>query len=898
LINLDRRFLRMIVAAAAALLGLCSLFAVRLLAQSGDTPWGTVVNLSRSGAASQPAIVAAADGTLHVLWWDAEEGEQYARTANASDATWTPPEAIPAIYGSSKVDIETGRTKLTAPRAARLIAPASGGLHALWIDDKDRLLDISSDGTSWRNDSTPMAESALAFDIASDPAGTLHLAYVRPINTTEAPAGIYYRANTGTGWSAPSLVYSSQYYRSAKPGDVDLSVAGDNAGHAIVAWGDPQTRQSTYAWTADGGTSWSAPQVITGTTAGRALQARVALAPNGAWLLIWRDLGAGGCGFLQRQSPDGGQTWGAPEKVLSSITRCDESWIFRYGADGRLWMTGHPAAVEQDSTSNAATAAVWDGAAWSRPIDVSLTSYDPGTAQAITLNCIEAAVAGSTAGVVGCDPSGDIWAARSTTDPGHLIDALKPTWKPVEIVSGDVSAASANDLPALAIDKQGNPFAIWSQATDATSAEAALFGAVQSNDRWSRSTLLLRSPDRPNQLRTARQPSLAVDAQDKIHTVWSSGPNSPVVYSWAFARDFNGPTAWAEPTALPSATSASSWPDIAADSTGKHLYVIYARPFNEQRGIYLARSLDGGSTWLTPTLVFDAAAANWDSIDKPHIALDEQSNVLHAVWLQSTWPGSTSARAVYYARSTDQGEAWSTPLKISEGDVDWPQLSLVTGNDVYVAWTQSASKAGAKSPTPYSVWGKYSSDGGARWSQADPVPGFDQVSGPLGLGSDGAGHLYLAAVGEGTGSESVLLVSQWKGGVWSDQDTIGLGQPAARDNAAAVAIAPAAGRLTVLLRLQTLGQDNQGQFEVAATGRDIAPGAVLPPPTFTPMPTTTPEPTATLRPTPRPQLLSSDKQQPAATTRQGPPPLVLGGVLAAIIVIGVAVWRTVTARRQ
>ena len=280
----------------------------------------------------------------------------------------------------------------------------------------------------------------------------------------------------------------------------------------------------------DGGTSWSTPQVITGTTTGRVLQARVALAPNGVWLLVWRDLGAGGCGFLQRQSTDGGQTWGMPEKVLSDVTHCDESWTFLYGGDGRLWMTGHAATVEQDATTNAATVAVWDGGAWSKPIDVSLKSYDPRTARAFTLNCIKAAMAGSIAGVVGCDPGGDIWAARSTADLGHLIDVLKPTWKPVDFISGGASAAAANDLPALVTDKQGNPFAIWSQATGASGAETALSGAVQSNDRWSRSTLLLRSPDRPNQLRTASQPSMAVDAQDKIHTVWSSGPDSPVVY--------------------------------------------------------------------------------------------------------------------------------------------------------------------------------------------------------------------------------------------------------------------------------------------------------------------------------------------------------------------------------
>jgi hypothetical protein len=271
--------------------------------------------------------------------------------------------------------------------------------------------------------------------------------------------------------------------------------------------------------------------------------------------------------------------------------------------------------------------------------------------------------------------------------------------------------------------------------------------------------------------------------------------------------------------------------------------------------------------------------------------------VLHATWLKSTLPGSTSPREVYYARSTDKGETWSAPLKIAEGAVDWPQLSLVTGNEVYVAWTQAVSQASAKSPIPYSVYGKYSSDGGERWSLADAVPGFSEVSGPLSLYGDGAGHLYLAAVGESAGGESVLIVSQWMGGNWSAQDTVGLGQPASRGNAAVMALAPASGRLSALLHLWTLGQDNQGQFAVAATGRDVTPQGGIPAPTFTPMPTPTPGPTATPRPTPRPQL-SSDEQRPLASTDQGPPPLVLGGVLAALIVIILAAGRMIMARRQ
>ncbi len=895
---MDRRFLRIIIVGAAVLLGLYSLFAVRILAQSDGTPWSNLTNISKSGAASRPVMAAAPDGTLHVMWWDALEGEQYAHTKSISDTTWTQPAAISAIIGSRKVDPETGRTLLTPPRALSLVAAANGAVHAVWIDDKDQLLYAVSGGTGWGAEGTQIAEAARDFNITTDAGGALHLAYVRPQNSSDAPAGIYYRVNTGKGWSTPKLVYGSQYFRSAKTGTIYPSVTGDSAGHAIVTWSDPQTGQSTYAQTADGGTTWSAPQAITEMSAGRALQARVSSAPNGTWLMIWRDGASGGCGFLQRLSTDAGQTWGAAQKVLADITRCGESWNFMYGGDGRLWVVGNPAAPADSAAASVATIAAWDGAAWSKPVDLALSYYESETSRTITLNCVGAAVAGSTAGAVGCDSRGDIWAARSTVDLQHLVNAVKPVWDPVEVITSRASAAAPDDLPAVVTDRQGDVFAIWNQAAGTSDNETALFGAVQSNDRWSRTTLLLRSPQRTNLPRTASQPSSAIDAQDRIHVVWSGGPNGPVGYSWVFARDFSVPTAWAQPTWLPAALEASSWPDVAVDSAGERLYVIYAKPFNEQRGIYLARSLDGGTTWLTPTLVFDAAAAKWDSVDKPQIALDEQTNMLHATWLQSTLPGSTSAQAIYYARSTDQGKTWSVPLKLAEGAVDWPRLSL-SATTLYVAWSQAVAQAAETPSTQYSVWGAYSSDSGEQWSPADAVSGFGQVSGPSGLHGDGTGRLYLAAIGEGMGGESILNVSQWLGQTWGAEDKLELGQPAARGNTAVISFEPAAGRLSAVMRLWILQQDNQGQFEVAATGRDVAPAVLSPPPTFTPMPSMTPEPTATPRPSPTPHPpLSSAEQRPVANTYQGPPPLVLGGVLAAIIVVVVAAGRTIRARRR
>lgn len=868
----------------------------RALAQTSAPPWSEPVNLSQSGAASQPVIVTAPDGTLHVLWWDSIAGEQSAHTTGVISSSWTSPVAVPAILGSRKLDTETGREIMTAPRETRLIASTSSGLHALWLDSKDQLLSAQSTGGKWGNQTTGLADEAAVFDVESDISGTLHLAYIRPVDTADAPAGLYYRANTGADWSAAKLVYSSPYFRSIQPGDISLSVAGDDSGHAMVVWTDPRSGQSVYALTSDGGTNWSAPQGITGTAAGRAQHGRIVTTSNGRWLLIWQDSTAGGCGFIQRQSTDAGQTWGAPEKVLSDVTRCNEQWTFSYSSDGRLWALGRPAAAEQSETTNAVTVAAWNGSQWSESADVTLNSYDSSTGRSNTLNCIGVTVAGSSAGIVGCDPGKDIWAARNAVPLLELVSTAKPAWDPVEVLSTQSDFASAKDLPALVADNHGNVYAIWSQPT--TTGARALYGATGTNQRWSRATLLLRSHADTNEERVAVQPALTINAEGKIYAVWSSGTNGYVNYSWVYARDFGGSANWAEPIALPGATAAGSWPSIAVDSRANEVYVMYAIPFNEQRGIYLGRSIDGGTTWLTPTVVFDAAAAKWDSADKPQIIFDEQSNVLHAAWLQAAMPGSTNKQAVYYARSTDRGQTWSLPQRVAEGSVDWPRLSLFGADKIYLAWTEIAAQAAPDALTPYGVWGRYSLDGGQQWSSTAVVPDFEQVSGAISLSGNSSGQLYLAAISQSTGSESNLSVSRWTGLSWGNHEVFGLAQPARTGNAAAIFAASTAGRLSAVMHLWMLGQDNQGQFEIAGTGRDIERATVVPAPTFTPMPTALPRPTATLEltPTPRPQLTNAERRP--AVSSQGVPPLLLGGLLAAVVVIFIAAGMIFLRRRR
>jgi len=80
-----------------------------------------------------------------------------------------------------------------------------------WYDVDNQLFEAQAQGAGWST-GTALAEAALNMDVATDANGTLHLAYVRPLNATGAPAGVYYRATTGAGWSVPILVYTSSYF--------------------------------------------------------------------------------------------------------------------------------------------------------------------------------------------------------------------------------------------------------------------------------------------------------------------------------------------------------------------------------------------------------------------------------------------------------------------------------------------------------------------------------------------------------------------------------------------------------------------------------------------------------------------------------------------------------------
>lgn len=865
-------------------------------AQSATDLWTPAVNVSQSGAASQPMIAVATDGTLHILWWDSVDGAQYARIGITSTEP-TNPTSVPEIVGGRNIDPQTNRVTLTPPPWMSIVANTRNGVHAFWLNTRNQLLSAQVQDAGWST-AAILAEDAAAIDVAADASGALHLAYVRPTGSKVAPAGVYYNTNDGTRWGNANLVYASPYLRTARAEDLHVSVAGNGRGQAIAVWDNPSLGQSLYARSKDNGVTWSEPVPISNTQSALVQHAYVAAAPNGDFLMLWQNSVSGGnCDFTQRISNDGGQTWSAPAKVLGSSTLCRQTLSFMPDAEGKLWLLGRSGATEQNTSSNSVTLAAWDGVAWSEPAAIALRYFDPASQRMIALGCVDIAVAGRSAGAVGCDSNGDVWAARNAVGLDTYVTAPQSSWAPVEIMSDQSSTTAVEGLPAVAADRQGTLYALWSQGVTPGQIDTGVYGSIRRNGQWSKPAIVLRSPEKPDGSSSkADQPAMALDASGKMHAVWTAGIDGGLLYSSSHVRDFVSAQDWAEPVELPTPSSINSWPDIVADQRHNILYIVYAIPYNERRGIYLTRSLDGGTTWLTPTLIFDAVAAQWAGADKARLALDPVSGNLHVTWLRAVLPSSGGSQAVYYSGSTDGGQTWSAPVKAAEGQVDWPRIAVPNSGQVYVAWNQNASQGQPDPATPFGVWGQFSTDGGQQWSEPTAIPGFGEVSGPIGLYADEVGELYVAAIGRESNNESSLISAKWDGQKWNGREEVRLGQEAAAGNVVSPVAVPEMGQLNALMHLYTWAQNGSSRFDIAMTSRTITPTTVTPISILTVAPTATAEPTPTVQPTgtPPPRLPRTVQQPVASRT---PSPLLLGGALAAVVVM-IVVVRVIVRRRK
>jgi len=202
-------------------------------------------------------------------------------------------------------------------------------------------------------------------------------------------------------------------------------------------------------------------------------------------------------------------------------------------------------------------------------------------------------------------------------------------------------------------------------------------------------------PDLRLSTTSSYNPCLAAEGSS-IHVTWADSRNGRTIY---YRRSTDRGLTW-EPEVCISSTP-GAWEPAVAASGGKVNAVWVDNTFFR---IYLARSPDGGASWLTDTcLVYDSSGQRLC----PTIAAFD--SFVHIAWSDSRGGGDPHYTLIYYKRSTDGGASWGADTRLS----GWPMASdpslAVSGSNVHLVWHEVWTEG--------YLFGLYlcSTDNGASW---------------------------------------------------------------------------------------------------------------------------------------------------------------------------------------
>lgn len=389
-----------------------------------------------------------------------------------------------------------------------------------------------------------------------------------------------------------------------------------------------------------------------------------------------------------------------------------------------------------------------------------------------------------------------------------------------------------------------------------------------------------------------RQPAILLDEKSNlIHLAWSGGEQGDILYSRAPIEKAGVASEWF-PSQVLSTNAYASWPQLGQDASGR-LYLAYAIPINEGRGIYLTTSTDRGQSWEIPELIFDAEREGLNSIDHPSLVVTPDGS-LYLVWSETAISGNQVPQGIIYMYSTDGGRSWSAPLVLAGPGNDWPRVVL-SGDKIHLLYAQGNTNRAT-------IWERIQPLTGGAWSPAARIPGWNEISLPFGATVDGLGelsNLHLVGVDPEDGS---FYYSFWHEDTWSNVEklTQSYGRNPGRGLLATTRLQ--GGRLAVAWLSQAEESDSQttgvdkSRKQLFINTRSINAFEIQESPTEvpTPTPTATPAPTATITiPTPTPDF--NLIPAPSGTTQM---PLILGGTLTSLFVILFFTWRLVFSRRK
>jgi hypothetical protein len=805
-------------------------------AQTPDEPWTPPVNLSHSGATTNPSIVMDSNRIVHVIWEDEFAGWIYTRLEGD---TWSVPVAVEVPFDDLLESEESSRLWL--------VSDANGRIHAFWTDQENGLFysvvqaDLFNDVSAW-GAPLQLAQSALDIDVEIDSRGSMHLVYVRAVGDAVFPAGIYYRslAAGGIEWSDPDVLYQSQYFRSLNVEDANVEIAtADFAGvpNLYVAW-DNRPRKRIYQMkSSNGGETWgeSVELASPDSSSGLGMPFNIQIFSAGGDVLRTWQLGETefSCTQYYQWSMNGGDTWSEEQVMFEDLGSCpQDSHLFTDDAGLILFMT---------MVENQIYLLAWDGAQWSESqLQRELYAFeDPETYTQVIYRCRQPEFTEqSQLLMVGCDQGegGDIWFTS------HSVGTVDDWFPPPSIWSHPIPiAASISEIssPVLVADDDMKMHALWSQAEQGSenAEDTFIHYSHWDGESWSSPIAVLRSPSG-----VAENPAVDLDYNGRLLVVWNDDYPGEIYFSWADSDQVTSALDWADPQVLPSVRAGGSMPDILADRD--KIIVVYAIPVNEQRGIYLTSSEDGGETWNEPIQVFDGVAEEWEMVSEPHLARSRDGK-LHVIWTRRTLPGGEGPLSLSYAMSEDGGITWTEADLVMEGPVEWSEVTGTAERTVHLMWME-------ESPGLQVFGHQYSQDGGLTWIQPDGIATTSTIFTQPSFAQDVADGLHFIKIFEVVEGEPELLHRFWDGERWMVSEGYPLSGSTDFSNSILGAAISPQGILGVIFTGDRLDDTSEIPIrELLYSDRIYEVGEALPePPPLPSAPTAIPTPTVLPTPVP------------------------------------------------
>lgn len=726
-------------------------------AERDGTEWTTPVNLSQSGAAGDVVVVEDSEGIIHVLWRDEIAGFVYTRSEDEGWAT-TATVALPFVAELTGQQESAGAVaELFVPQ---LRADTSGRIHAFWLNEAGTLLysvvpaNTFGELSSWA-EAEPLAEGVLAVAIAVGDPGSLHLAYIQTADTEEFPSGVYYRRsdNGGDTWTAVAALEHSAYFRSLPSEQANIQVDTtliDEAGRVVVAWDMPATEKLFVIQSGDNGDTWQESREVDrrkGEDAETAVgPSNVLVATTGSEVhLLWQAGHQGAiCSQYHQWSADGGNSWEAAQPILTDLLVCPDSNKLLVGQNGRLLLL----ATVEGNVQGGVYLAAWNGERWSelREQEPLASFLNPETLRPVSFDCRQDLVVREQLMAVGCSSgdSRDVWfLTRPLGDMAHWFPAPS-TWQVAPLLA---TAFDEILFPTIVTDLNGWLHIFWVESNSAVINYVRWDGL-----RWSTSLPVLTSPGG-----VVDRPVAALTADRRLLVMWNDPESGQIYHSQTDADRALFTEDWISPHPLPVPQAGAASPDVLVAANGV-IYVAFAVPVNEGRGIYLTRSTDLGETWSEPVVVFDGVANEWAMVDRPQLTITGNEH-LHLLWTRYSSPPAAQPQALAYARSNNGGQRWSEAQMVVRTTLLWSQITGVAENTVHRHWQEMNSGRAM-------LWQETALDDGQTWSYTSLAASAGEA-GRVRLVKDPIGQLHLV-YGEGLRLHHRL----WDGDRWSQAESL------------------------------------------------------------------------------------------------------------------------------